>query len=86
MNNKDLWNIEVTDRESFQEFLGLLILDLKNNPENWENNKLDLYIEAMQSYTEDLDGYYKNNHPELNAEIPKWKTFADILRGAIVYE
>lgn len=83
---KDAWEIEVTDRKSFQEFVGLLLADYENNKDNWENNRLELFLEAMQAYAGDLDGYYLNNHPEIDAEKPTWRAFADILRGAVVYE
>ena len=83
---KDVWNIEVTDRKSFQEFLRLLLKDYENNHGSWENNRLDLFLEALQGYTGDLPGYYQNNGPEIDADVPSWKKFADILLGAVVYE
>lgn len=83
---KNAWNIEVIDRQSFQEFARLLHKDFKTNPEKWENNKLESFLEATEAYASDLDGYYLNNHPDINAEIPTWRVFADILRGAVIYE
>lgn len=83
---KDAWKIEVTDRQSFQEFVGLLISDFEKNKDRWENNNLELFLSAIQSYAGELDGFYRNNHPEMDAEIPTWRAFADILRGAVVYE
>lgn len=78
--------IEVNDRKDFSDFLGLLLNDLKTNPDKWENKQLDTFIEAMQRYSEDIDGYYENVHPDLNADLPTWRVFADILRGAVIYE
>ena len=86
MENNDAWELKVTDRKSFEKFISLLLSDFKKNPENWENNRLDLFLEAMSRYTADLDGYYKNIEPEYDADIPTWKVFADIMRGAVVYE
>jgi len=40
----------------------------------------------MQRYSEDINGYYKNVHPDLNADLPTWRVFADILRGTVIYE
>jgi len=86
MENKDAWNIKVTDRKSFEEFINLLLTDLNKNKDDWENNQLELFLEAMGAYTKDLDGYYKNMEPDQNADIPTWKVFADIMKGAVVYE
>jgi len=86
MENNDAWELKVTDRKSFEKFLTLLLTDFKNNQNNWENNRLDLFLEAMARYTAALDGYYKNMEPGSNADFPTWKVFADIMRGAVVYE
>jgi hypothetical protein len=86
MENNDAWELKVTDRKSFEKFISLLLSDFKKNPENWENNRLDLFLEAMSRYTADLDRYYKNIEPDCDADIPTWKVFADIMRGAVVYE
>jgi hypothetical protein len=57
----------VSDRKSFVVFLNQLANDLKNNQESWENSNLELYIQSLGSYTEDIDGYYANlNNPEFN--------------------
>lgn len=85
----DAWSIKVTDRKSFEEFVKLLLADFyknENNDKAWENNRLDLFLEAMSRYTADLDGYYQNMEPDQNADIPSWKVFADIMKGAVVYE
>ena len=86
MKNHDAWEIEVTDRKSFEKFISLLLADFNKNKYSWENNRLDLFLEAMSAYTADLDGYYKNKEPDQNADTPTWKVFADIMRGAVVYE
>jgi len=89
MGNKDAWDIKVSDRKNFEEFINLLLVDFNKNKDNedeWENNRLDLFLEAMSRYTADIDGYYKNMEPDQNADVPSWKVFADIMRGAVVYE
>jgi len=76
---------KVNSKEDFIEFIGTLIRSLKDNPEEWENKTLQDYLLAMQSWTEDMDGYYINN----NLPIPQgvtWKVFADILMAATMYE
>lgn len=72
-------------KEDFISFLELLVQDLRNNPGEWENKKLESYLEAAASWTEDMEGYYENN----NQPIPKnvdWKLFANILMAAKMYE
>jgi hypothetical protein len=78
--------IEVFDRHSFINFLNILHQDLKTKKETWENSTLDTFLEAMVSYTEDIQGYYNNTNQNVNADTPSWKVFADILRGAKIYE
>ncbi len=37
-----------------------LILGRYLNKNSWENNTLDLYLNSVGNYTEDIDGFYKN--------------------------
>jgi hypothetical protein len=60
--------------------------DFKMRSEKWKNNNLELFLKAMIVYSEDIDGYYKNFKHKIDADIPSWRVFADIMRGAIVYE
>jgi hypothetical protein len=72
-------------KEDFIEFVELLIKDLKSNPDEWENKSLESYLEAIVSWTEDMEGYYLNN----NLPIPEnvnWLAFANILIAAKMYE
>lgn len=83
MNTEQIQNIR--SKEDFIKFIGDLIVDLKTNPNNWENKTLGDYLEALQSWTEDMEGYYINN----NLPVPEnvsWKIFADILMAATMYE
>ncbi|RCR65967.1 DUF7660 family protein [Larkinella punicea] len=75
----------INTKEDFISFVTALINDLKNNPDTWENRTLFNYLEALQSWTEDMDGYYYNK----NISVPKdvnWKFFANILIAAKSYE
>ena len=72
-------------KNDFAAFINALLLDLKNNPQDWENKRLEDYLEAMQSWIEDMDGYYINQ----NLPVPEnvsWKVFVDILMAARIYE
>jgi hypothetical protein len=83
------WNIEVYDKETFIRFLKLLQADFVrhgHNEQRWENNRLDLFLEAMSVYSRDIEGYYRNVEPGQDAHDPSWKLFADIMRGSAVYE
>jgi hypothetical protein len=79
-------DFKVTDRNSFIEFLGLLKQDLADNPQSWENKNLSDFLEALSFYTTDIQGYYDNTNQNINADAPGWTTFADIFKGARVYE
>lgn len=87
MSNQELEDFvkSVQSKEDFTLFLGYLSSNLKTNQDMWENNNLSSYLNAMQSWTEDSDGYYLNN----NLPIPKnvnWKVFVDILMAGRIYE
>jgi len=57
----------VESKDDFILFVRRLIQDLRKNSEVWENKNLEDYLEAILSWTEDMDGYYLNN----NIPIPK---------------
>jgi hypothetical protein len=84
--NDTLNNFKVTDRETFVKFLNLLRKDFLDNPESWENKSLPDFLEALSSYTQDIQGYYDNMKQNINADQPNWQTFADIFMGATIYE
>jgi hypothetical protein len=75
----------INGKEDFIRFVELLISDLRNNPDKWENKDLDSYLGAIASWTEDMDGYYQNNNLSLPENID-WKVFANILMAAKIYE
>ena len=81
-----LSNFKVTDRKSFTKFIDLLRQDFMDNSESWENNKLDTFVVAISSYAKDIQGYYDNTKQNINADKPNWQTFADIFKGAKIYE
>jgi len=85
MDNQ-LYELKVTDRQSFIKFLDLLHKDLLQNPETWDNKTLPDFLEALASYAEDIQGYYDNTDANVDAEKAAWSTFADIFKGAKVYE
>lgn len=77
---------KVTDRETFVKFITQLRKDLLENPDKWENKTLADFLEAISSYTEDIQGYYDNTNQDIDADKANWETFSDIFKGARIYE
>lgn len=84
--NIDDGTLNVSDRKSFSTFARNLMTEYKTEGENWENNRIDNFIEAISSYAGDIDGYYMNMNFDTSADTPTWRIFAQILKGATVYE
>ena len=84
--NDTVDDFKVTDRKTFVKFISLLRQDLLNNPEGWENKTLPDFLESLSAYAEDIQGYYNNTKKNINADMPDWSTFADIFKGAKIYE
>jgi hypothetical protein len=79
-------NFNVVDRKSFIEFLELPRKDFSINEKSRENQNLGEYLGAMARYTEDIRGFYDNTAQNINADEPSWKLFADLVKGATMYE
>ena len=75
----------VESRPDFVAFVRALRQDLKRNPEGWENNTLDLFLEALGAWAEDMDGYYLNQGKPVPT-LPDCKLLASMLMGATMYE
>lgn len=66
-------------------YVQALLAELRADPQKWENNNLEAFLEALVSWAEDMDGYYANQgHPI--PDPPTWKVFAEILTAATIYE
>jgi hypothetical protein len=75
----------VESKNDFIRFVEALATDFRNNSSHWENSSLDKYLGAIQSWTEDMEGYYINNNLPLPENV-NWKAFANILLAAKMYE
>lgn len=73
-------------RIEFVEFLKGFRKDLEENKSDWENITLEDFLEAMQAYSEDIQGYYDNMKSNINADEATWENFMTILKGSAVYE
>ena len=76
----------VQTKNDFHEFLVALSQDFAANATEWENSDLPSFLEALASYSQDIQGYYTNTKQPVNAEVPSWRVFAEMLCGARVYE
>ncbi|MGN7784603.1 DUF7660 family protein [Niabella sp. 22666] len=79
-------NFEIHNRQTFIEFITQLRIDFTKNSDNWENKTLPDFLEAISAYAEDIQGYYDNTQQNINANEASWKLFADIFKGATMYE
>jgi hypothetical protein len=84
--NPSLADFQVTDRKSFIEFIDLMLEDFQENPETWEHTSVAQFLVALSDFTEDMQEYYDNKRAKIDADVPSWKTFADILKAATMYK
>jgi len=79
---------EIKSRSEFVFFLNSLVIDFKANKESWSNKTLEDFLEALESWADDMDGYYENMglSDNLNLDAVNWRVFADLLMAARVYE
>ncbi|MFP3754399.1 MULTISPECIES: DUF7660 family protein [Cupriavidus] len=75
----------VHTKGDFSDFVRALVLDLEENPGDWENVSLQSFLVAMAAWVDDMDQYYVNTGQVVPAS-PNWKTFAEILCAAKNYE
>jgi len=70
----------VDSKETFLEFVTALRTDLAahNSESSWENPDLKRFLEAMHRWSEDMG--------ERVPASPSWRTFADMLYAARIYE
>ena len=78
--------LEVHSRLDLAAFVEELLADLEAHPDKWENASLPRYLDALARYLRDLDGWCRNNAPEVDPELAQWRLLAVALDGASVYE
>jgi len=74
------------DVKTREDFIAYLAASQTEDTVSWENNTLDRFLEALEAYTNDIGGYYKNNKIAVDPDKPSWRVFADIIEGAKIYE
>ncbi|CAI3936374.1 unnamed protein product [Commensalibacter communis] len=75
----------IVTKKEFLIFLENFRQNLHDHPEEWENLDLPSFLEAMQAWVEDMEGYYKNINQDTPTHI-SWDIFADFLQAAKIYE
>ena len=75
----------INSREEFIQFLDALRFNLSQNPSEWKNLSLEDFLEALSGWTQDMDGYYKNNNMSVPLS-PSWRSLAEMFVAAKYYE
>lgn len=83
MNISDINKIQ--SRDDFLRFMEIIRMDLQKNEINWVNDELPNYLEAIQSWIKDMDGFYENMNQE-KPEFIDWSFLATVLIAAKFYE
>jgi hypothetical protein len=81
--NEIIKNIKT--KEHFIDFINILINDTNEIPSEWEDTSVTSYLESMQSWVEDLEGYYDNTKQEIPQDI-NWNFIATLLYVGKIYE
>ena len=66
-------------------YIGALRDEYRCNPDSWENNDLERFLDALASWVEDSPGYWANMG-QAEPEHPDWSWVALALRAASGYE
>lgn len=80
---KEIKNVK--SKDEFLRFLEILSKDRKSNAQEWDNKSIEDYLLSIQSWIEDMEGYYDNNNLEVPQNID-WNFIATILYIGKIYE
>jgi hypothetical protein len=72
-------------RDDFVGFVRELSASLNLERADWENCDLPSYLDALAAWVDDMEGYYENRGEPVPQQ-PSWKTLAEVLLAARVYE
>ena len=76
----------IQSKAEFATFLQLLLRNYREHPDEWDNNGLERFLEAMGGFVDGLSAYSENFKMEADSSKPSWRVFAEILLAARVYE
>jgi hypothetical protein len=75
----------IMSRDDLILFLEKLSQNFEDEPERWENHRLDQFLEALAGGLGDYEGAYLNRGVEV-PRVPTWKFFGEMLLAARTYE
>lgn len=78
---------DYTRVETKEDFLRLVArLAADKDSQQWSNSSATEYVEALGSWLEDADDFYRNTGRAVDTSQPSWQLFADMLQAARIYE
>jgi hypothetical protein len=72
----------IKTHEDLAVFIEELLQDLRENSNSWENSDLPRFLEALAAWMNDSAVNSERHLPT----APEWKTFAELLVAAKIYE
>lgn len=75
----------IESREDFCQFAALLAENYRRRRKEWENDKLDRFLEGVAAFSGGYDGYVRHTGNDAAAANP-WRLLATVLLGAKVHE
>ena len=75
----------IATKKDLVAFIRALRTDLLRNPQDWDNDSLERYLEGMAAWTDVMENFFRNESREMEAE-PKWRLFGEMLFAATMYE
>jgi hypothetical protein len=76
---------QIQNHEDLAAFSRALLKNFKEKPQEWENDDLGSFLEALGAWVEDMNGFYQAKGGAIPLQ-PSWKMLAQILLAAKVYE
>lgn len=77
-------SVETT--EDFRAFVFALLQNYRERRDEWENDSLETFLEALGAFSGDLSGYVERTGTNIDLERPGWRGLAEVLLGARVYD
>ena len=76
---------KIVSKEDLSDFIEALRDNFLQSSSEWENPTVDRFLDAMAAWIRSMDDYYRNAG-ESPPVAPTWRTIAEILSAAKVYE
>ena len=76
---------KITNQDDLIAFLDHLLADHSKNGASWENQDIESFIEAFQTWLGSSQYYYQNQGIDL-ASVTPWKEIGDAFAAARIYE